>query len=70
MQQEETMAETPAEQAMPAESGIPQVAGDTVTTDHISPAGVIPDDSPAAAYLTSCGVKKENFNSLFKGWFS
>ena len=33
MQQEETMAETPAEQAMPAESGIPQVAGDTVTTE-------------------------------------
>jgi len=33
MQQEEPVAEAPAEQAQPAESGIPTVAGDTVTTE-------------------------------------
>jgi aconitate hydratase len=37
--------------------------GDTITTDHISPAGAIPADSPAARYLISQGVSKENFNS-------
>ncbi|RJP95614.1 MAG: aconitate hydratase AcnA [Desulfobacteraceae bacterium] len=37
--------------------------GDTITTDHISPAGAIPIDSPAARYLTLQGVAKEDFNS-------
>ncbi|MFT4937933.1 MAG: aconitate hydratase [Paraglaciecola sp.] len=37
--------------------------GDSITTDHISPAGAIPDDSPAAQYLRAHGVKKANFNS-------
>ena len=37
--------------------------GDSVTTDHISPAGAIPDDSPAARYLTENGVAKADFNS-------
>ncbi len=37
--------------------------GDTITTDHISPAGAIPDDSPAARYLMEQNVKKEEFNS-------
>jgi len=37
--------------------------GDTVTTDHISPAGKIPADSPAGKYLLSKGVKIEEFNS-------
>ncbi|MBW2563797.1 MAG: aconitate hydratase AcnA, partial [Deltaproteobacteria bacterium] len=36
---------------------------DTVTTDHISPAGAIPDDYPAGKYLINHGVDKENFNS-------
>jgi aconitate hydratase len=38
--------------------------GDSVTTDHISPAGAIAPDSPAAAYLESNGVERGDFNSL------
>ena len=37
--------------------------GDSVTTDHISPAGSIGKDSPAGQYLKSQGVKPEEFNS-------
>jgi aconitate hydratase len=37
--------------------------GDSVTTDHISPAGAIPDDSPAAQYLRQHGVADKDFNS-------
>ena len=37
--------------------------GDSVTTDHISPAGSIPADSPAGKYLISNGVKPVDFNS-------
>ena len=37
--------------------------GDSVTTDHISPAGSIPADSPAGKYLISQGVKPADFNS-------
>jgi aconitate hydratase len=37
--------------------------GDSVTTDHISPAGAIPKDSPAADYLRSQGVDDADFNS-------
>jgi aconitate hydratase len=37
--------------------------GDSITTDHISPAGAIPDDSPAAQYLRQHGVAKTDFNS-------
>jgi len=37
--------------------------GDSVTTDHISPAGAISKDSPAAAYLEANGVKPSDFNS-------
>ncbi len=37
--------------------------GDSVTTDHISPAGAIPPDSPAGRYLIEHGVKPEDFNS-------
>ncbi len=39
------------------------VLGDSVTTDHISPAGSIPEDSPAGKYLIAHGVKKADFNS-------
>ncbi len=39
------------------------VLGDFVTTDHISPAGSIAKDSPAARYLTECGVPFAAFNS-------
>ncbi|MEL6869041.1 MAG: aconitate hydratase AcnA [Pseudomonadota bacterium] len=37
--------------------------GDSVTTDHISPAGSIAKDSPAAEYLRAQGVKEHEFNS-------
>ena len=37
--------------------------GDSVTTDHISPAGSIPEDSPAGKYLIAQGVKPSDFNS-------
>ena len=37
--------------------------GDSVTTDHISPAGAIAPDSPAGTYLRSLGVQESNFNS-------
>jgi len=39
------------------------VLGDSVTTDHISPAGAIAPDSPAGKYLQSSGVKPSDFNS-------
>jgi aconitate hydratase len=37
--------------------------GDSITTDHISPAGAIKEDSPAGEYLKSHGVEKAEFNS-------
>jgi len=40
------------------------MAGDSVTTDHISPAGVIPVDSPAGKYLMEQGVAQQDFNSF------
>jgi len=39
------------------------VLGDSVTTDHISPAGSIKKDSPAGKYLQEHGVKPADFNS-------
>lgn len=39
------------------------VLGNSVTTDHISPAGAFSADSPAGKYLLECGVEKKNFNS-------
>jgi aconitate hydratase len=37
--------------------------GDSVTTDHISPAGAIKPDSPAGGYLVEHGVERKDFNS-------
>ena len=37
--------------------------GDSVTTDHISPAGAIKPESPAGKYLYERQIKKEDFNS-------
>jgi aconitate hydratase len=37
--------------------------GDSVTTDHISPAGAIPPDSPAGQWLREHGVARDGFNS-------
>jgi aconitate hydratase len=39
------------------------VLGDSVTTDHISPAGAIRPDSPAGTYLIEHGVERREFNS-------
>jgi aconitate hydratase len=39
------------------------ILGDSVTTDHISPAGSIPVDSPAGKYLIANGVRPHEFNS-------
>jgi aconitate hydratase len=51
--------------------GIPEIKnarclaklGDSITTDHISPAGAIKEDSPAGEYLKNNGVQKADFNS-------
>jgi aconitate hydratase len=59
----EGMTMTPAP---PAElSGVRVLAllGDSITTDHISPAGAIKADSPAGKYLIERGVKPADFNS-------
>ncbi len=37
--------------------------GDTITTDHISPAGAIPENSPAGSYLQGLGIEPGQFNS-------
>ncbi|MGO1255831.1 aconitate hydratase [Microbacterium gubbeenense] len=37
--------------------------GDSVTTDHISPAGAIKADTPAGQYLTEHGIERKSFNS-------
>ncbi|MFT4049974.1 MAG: aconitate hydratase [Solirubrobacterales bacterium] len=39
------------------------ILGDSVTTDHISPAGAIKEDSPAGRFLKEHGVEKNEFNS-------
>ncbi|MFB3922818.1 MAG: aconitate hydratase AcnA [Terriglobia bacterium] len=38
--------------------------GDSITTDHISPAGDIPESGPAGRYLVEHGVSKKDFNSF------
>jgi len=38
--------------------------GDTITTDHISPAGAIPKGGPAESYLIDNGVERKDFNSF------
>jgi aconitate hydratase len=57
---------------MPREPGVVQdvrdarclvLLGDSVTTDHISPAGAIKPDSPAGRYLIDHGVERKDFNS-------
>jgi aconitate hydratase len=59
-------------EAMPAEApGVEPIAGaralallgDSITTDHISPAGAIKRDSPAGRWLTDQGVEVKDFNS-------
>jgi aconitate hydratase len=40
------------------------IVGDSITTDHISPAGAIKEDGPAGRYLVENGVQKKDFNSF------
>ena len=42
---------------------VPRQGGDSITTDHISPAGSIKPDSPAGRYLLDHGVEQRDFNS-------
>ncbi len=46
------------------EANILGIFGDSVTTDHISPAGAIKDDGPAGDYLKDKKIKKNDFNSF------
>jgi aconitate hydratase len=59
----EGMAATPAPVSDIAGARVLAKLGDSVTTDHISPAGSIKADSPAGAYLATHGVEKRDFNS-------
>jgi aconitate hydratase len=59
----ENMPKTPPALADIHGARVLAVLGDSVTTDHISPAGSIPVDSPAGKYLIANGVKPHEFNS-------
>jgi aconitate hydratase A / 2-methylisocitrate dehydratase len=59
----ENMPKTPPAPAEISGARVLAVLGDSVTTDHISPAGSIPVDSPAGKYLVAHGVKPHEFNS-------
>jgi aconitate hydratase A / 2-methylisocitrate dehydratase len=59
----ENMPKTPPALADIHGARVLAVLADSVTTDHISPAGSIPVDSPAGKYLTANGVKPHEFNS-------
>ena len=59
----EGMAASPAPVTDIAGARVLAKLGDSVTTDHISPAGSIKPDSPAGRYLTEHGVDKRDFNS-------
>ncbi|TCO53443.1 aconitate hydratase [Actinocrispum wychmicini] len=59
----EGMANEPAPVTDIAGARVLALLGDSVTTDHISPAGSIKLDSPAGKYLTEHGVERKDFNS-------
>ena len=60
----EGMSKTPASEIAPLTGArVIAVLGDSVTTDHISPAGSIRIDSPAGRYMTQLGVAARDFNS-------
>jgi len=59
----ENMPKTPPALADIHGARVLAILGDSVTTDHISPAGSIPGDSPAGKYLIANGVKPHEFNS-------
>jgi aconitase A len=57
------MSETPAQLRDITGARVLVSVGDSVTTDHISPAGSIPTTSPAGQYLIEHGVEPRDFNS-------
>jgi len=57
------MGATPAPVADITGARVLAKLGDSVTTDHISPAGAIKADSPAGRYLAEHGVERKDFNS-------
>ncbi len=59
----EGMSVVPSAPADVEDARILVLCGDSVTTDHISPAGSIAGDAPAAAYLEDHGVSRRDFNS-------
>jgi len=59
----EGMSMTPPPPADIVGARVLALLGDSVTTDHISPAGAIKADSPAGRYLLDKGVKSTDFNS-------
>lgn len=59
----EGMTKTPVPVEDIHQAGILAMLGDSVTTDHISPAGNIKADSPAGRYLQEHGVEPKDFNS-------
>jgi aconitate hydratase len=60
----EGMSRQPGEVADIQGARVLALLGDSVTTDHISPAGAIKADSPAGQFLLSQGVQAADFNSL------
>ena len=60
----ENMAKQPGEISDIVGARVLALLGDSVTTDHISPAGAIKADTPAGRYLTEKGVAAGDFNSL------
>jgi aconitate hydratase len=59
----EGLAGAPGEVTRVAGARVLAYLGDSVTTDHISPAGSIPEKSPAGRWLIDNGVKAEDFNT-------
>ena len=59
----ETMTMTPPPATDIVDARVLVMVGDSVTTDHISPAGSIGPTTPAGQYLTAHGVAREDFNS-------
>ena len=60
----ENLAPVPAPRVDVLGARVLALLGDSVTTDHISPAGSIPVDGPAGRYLISRGVDPKDFNSF------
>jgi aconitate hydratase A / 2-methylisocitrate dehydratase len=60
----EGLAAQPGEVSDLADARVLALFGDSITTDHISPAGSIAEEGPAGQYLKSLGVAKRDFNSF------